>query len=76
MHGPPVHMQAITCMGPAAAPLLPLRAAATASPLDGGEDAAVADAAPAEDSAVAAQTRVNAALLRLAREIRRPGGPH
>ncbi len=75
MAGPPVHMHAIPCMGPAAAPLLPLKAAAPATAVAAaapGEDTAVAAAAPGEDAAVAAKTNINAALLRIARELRRP----
>ena len=81
--GPPVHMQGITCMGPAAAPLLPLTAAAPASPKDVADDTAVAEtaatqvtavatAAQAHDTAAAAHARVHAAVLSLVRELRRP----
>jgi len=59
-------------MGPAAAPLLPLKAAAPAIADDVGDGTAVAAAALAEKTAVAAQARVNAKMLRLARELRRP----
>ena len=65
-------MQAITCMGPAAAPLLPLQAATPAVADDDVTITAVAGVAAAADPAVAAPARVNAALLRLAREIRAP----
>ena len=76
MAGPPAHAQAITCMGPAAAPLLPLQAAPPASADDALDiavaGAAVAGAAVTGDPAVAAQIKVSAALLHLARELRRP----
>ena len=69
-------MQPITRMGPAAAPLAPLKAAPPTSAHDGAaaarEDTAVAAAAPSEDTAVAGQLKVNAAVLRLARELRQP----
>jgi hypothetical protein len=68
---------------PLAAPLHTMQAAAPASPMDVEEDTAVAVAALAEDAAVAgaalaedkqlaARHRVGAALLALARDIRRP----
>ena len=78
LSGPPVHMQAITCMGPAAAPLPSLKAAAPASPKDVEEDTAIAEAAtakatavaaaaPAEEEQLAVQAKVRAAVLSLAR---------
>ena len=70
--GAPAHMQRITCMGPAAAPVLPLHAAAPLEAEDVEEGTAVAGTASAPTSAAAAQHRVQAAVLRLAREIRRP----
>ena len=76
-------MQAITCMGPAAAPLPSLKAAAPASPKDVEEDTAIAEAAtakvttvaaaaPAEEEQLAVQAKERAAVLSLARELRRP----
>ena len=83
-YGPPVHMQCITCMGPKAAPLLPLTAAPVADP--SSIDTAVAVAAQSPAVAVAAQTpaaaagaakraakeRIRTSALQLAREIRKP----
>ena len=83
-YGPPVHMQCITCMGPKAAPLLPLTAAPVADP--SSITTAVAVAAPSTTTAVAAPTpaatagatkrvameRIRASALQLAREIRKP----
>ena len=83
-YGPPVHMQLITCMGPKAAPLLPLTAAPVADP--SSIATAVAVAAQSLAAAVAAQTpaaaaggakrtakeRIRASALQLAREIRKP----
>ena len=83
-YGQPVHMQCITCMGPKAAPLLPLTAAPIADP--SSIDTTVAVAAQSPAVAVAAQTpaaaagaakraakeRIRASALQLAREIRKP----
>ena len=73
--GVPVHMQEITCMGPAASPLHPLVAAPPAQiPQSRAPEAntAVAGATASDTSTVAAQARVNAAVLHLVRELRRP----
>ena len=69
MGGVPAHMQAITCMGPTASPLVPLIAA---PPVREEDETAVAGATASGTSAVAAEAKVNAAVLKLAREIRRP----
>ena len=83
-YGQPVHMQCITCMGPKAAPLLPLTAAPVADP--SSIHTAVAVAAPSTTTAVAAPTpaatagatkrvameRIRASALQSAREIRKP----
>ena len=83
-YGQPVHMQCITCMGPIAAPLLPLTAAPVADP--SSITTAVAVAAPSTTTAVAAPTpaatagatkrvateRIRASALQLARQIRKP----
>ena len=73
--GVPVHMQQITCMGPTASPLHPLVAAPPAQiPQSRApeKNTAVAGATASDTSTVACQARVNAAVLHLAREIRRP----
>ena len=81
--GIPVHMQCITCIGPKAAPLLPLTAAPVADPSSITEPvavpaapstttpAAVAAQTPAA-AAVAAMERIKASALQLARQIRQP----
>ena len=86
-YGPPVHMQCITCMGPTAAPLLPLTAAPVAEPsstttaVDAPSSTTTAvaaytptaGAAPIDNAAKhAAMDRVRAAALKLSREIRTP----
>ena len=76
-YGPPVHMQCITCMGPQAAPLLPLTAAPVAEPSSITTAVAAytptAGAAPIDNGAKhAAMNRVRTAALKLARDIRRP----
>ena len=83
-YGPPVHMQCIKCIGPKAAPLLPLTAAPVADPSSITTTLAVA--AQSTTAAVAAQTpaatagatkrpaidRIRQSGLQLAREIRTP----
>ena len=83
-YGPPVHMQCIKCIGPKAAPLLPLTAAPVADP--SSITTALAVAAQSTTAAVAAQTpaatagatkrpaidRIRQSGLQLAREIRTP----
>ena len=80
-YGPPVHMQRITCMGPTAAPLLPLTAAPIAEP--SSTTTAVAACTPTAgaasiDEAVSNATKHHAIakirnqVLALAREIRKP----
>ena len=82
VYGPPVHMQLITCMGPTAAPLLPLTAAPIAEP--SSTTTAVAACTPTAGAASigdalrnatthhAAIAEVRKKVLALAREIRRP----
>ena len=84
LSGPPVHMQGITCMGPNAAPLLPMTAPPVADPSStettvaapepsSTTTAVAASAAPISKAAIqAAKDRIEAAALRLAREIRKP----
>ena len=83
-YGPPVHMQGITCIGPTAAPLLPVTAAPVAEPVIVAEQSSTtiavyagtptASAAPLDNAAQtrAAMDRVHNAGLALAREICKP----
>ena len=83
-YGPPVHMQCITCMGPKAAPLLPLTAAPVADPSSittavavVGKStttvvAALMPAATVGATKRVAMERIRASALQLAREIRKP----
>ena len=79
-YGPPVHMQGITCIGPTAAPSLPVTAAPVAEPVIVAEQSSTttavdagtptASAAPLDNAAQkrAAMDRVHNAGLALARD--------